>query len=71
MEMADTRFVSKERHVITIQLNPKNTVPEFVNVYGDLAGRYVKQGCRTASWESIPGLLKRFTNSGSVRTIHI
>jgi hypothetical protein len=32
-----------------------------------LAGRYVKQDWRTGppSWESIPGLLKRFTNSGS------
>ncbi len=34
-----------------------------------LAGRYVKQGCRTGppGWESIPGLLKRFTNPGSGR----
>ncbi len=33
-----------------------------------MAGRYVKQGCRTGppGWESIPGLLKkRFTNTGS------
>ncbi len=32
-----------------------------------LAGRYDKLGFRTAPpyWESIPGLLKRFTNSGS------
>jgi hypothetical protein len=32
-----------------------------------LAGRYVKEGCRTGTldWESLPRLLKRFTNSGS------
>ncbi len=32
-----------------------------------LAGRYVKQGCRTGppGWESILGLLNRFTDSGS------
>jgi hypothetical protein len=32
-----------------------------------LAGRYAKQGCRSdpPGWESIPGLLKRFTNSCS------
>jgi hypothetical protein len=30
-----------------------------------LAGPYVKKGCRTGlpGWESISGLLKRFTNS--------
>jgi hypothetical protein len=34
-----------------------------------MAGQYVKQGCRTCppDWESISGLLKRFTNSGSGR----
>jgi hypothetical protein len=33
-----------------------------------LAGRYVKLGRRTGppGWESIPGLLKSFTNAGSV-----
>jgi hypothetical protein len=33
-----------------------------------LAGRYVEKGCRTGPpcWESIPELLKRFTNSGVV-----
>jgi hypothetical protein len=33
-----------------------------------LAVRYVKEGCRTGppGWESIPGLLKSFTNTGSV-----
>ncbi len=32
------------------------------------AGRYVTWGCRTgpSGWESIPGLLERFTNTGSV-----
>jgi hypothetical protein len=32
-----------------------------------LAGNYVKKSCRTLppGWESIPGLLKRFTNTGS------
>ncbi len=31
-----------------------------------MAGRYDKQGCCTGlpGWESIPGLLKRFTNTG-------
>ena len=31
-----------------------------------MAGRYEKQGCCTdpPGWESIPGLLKRFTNTG-------
>jgi hypothetical protein len=37
-----------------------------------LAGRYryVKSGCRSdpPGWESIPGLLKRFANSGSEHT---
>jgi hypothetical protein len=56
--------------------------PEFVNVEPgnrfqgidsaspcSLAGRYVKWGCRTGppGWESIPGLLKRFANTGSCR----
>ncbi len=33
-----------------------------------LAGRYVKQGCRTGplGWESMPGLIKRCTNTASV-----
>ncbi len=33
-----------------------------------LAGRYFKKGCRTGlpGWESIPGLHKRSTNTGSV-----
>ncbi len=33
-----------------------------------MAGRYVNQGCRTGptGWESIPGLLKRFT----IRPLH-
>ncbi len=51
--------------------------PVFVNVYGGqesipmdrcgLADRYDKYGCRTGPlcWESIPGLLKRSTNTGS------
>ncbi len=32
-----------------------------------LACRFVKQGCPTGppGWESIPGILKRFTDSGS------
>jgi hypothetical protein len=32
-----------------------------------LTGRYAKLGCRTgpSGWELIPGLLKRFKNSGS------
>ncbi len=35
-----------------------------------LADLYVKKGCRTGlpGWESIPALLKRFTNSGTVFT---
>jgi hypothetical protein len=57
------------------------TEPVFVNVEGDqesipridsaslssLAGKYDKEGCRTGppGWESISGLLKRFTNTGS------
>jgi hypothetical protein len=38
-----------------------------------LAGQYEKYGCRTGppGWESIPGLPKRFTNTGSVHNISI
>ncbi len=38
-----------------------------------VTGRYVKWGCRTGpqGWESIPGLLKRFTNTGSGKGNHV
>ncbi len=55
--------------------------PVFVNVQGhqesipridsaslcSMAGRYDKYGCRIGppGWESVPGILKRFTNTGS------
>jgi hypothetical protein len=43
----------------------ESILPAYV---ASLAGRYVKKGCRTGlpGWESIPGLLKRFKNKGSV-----
>ncbi len=36
-----------------------------------LSDQYEKYGCRTgpSGWESIPGLLKRFTNTGSVENV--
>ncbi len=46
------------------ELNPRN---QSLACLCSLNDRYDKQGCRTSppEWESIPGLLKRFTNTGS------
>ncbi len=68
-------FVLTDRHFLT-----ENSEPVFVNFYGAqeidseesilqpmyLAGRYDRKGSRTDPpvWESILGLIKRFTNTG-------
>jgi hypothetical protein len=77
---------SKPDGMVSSKLIPE---PLFVNVYRaqesllrndfvilcSLAGRYDKSGCRTGppGWESIPGLLKRFTNmlSGLLKCLPI